>query len=145
MVIVSSLSEINLNVNRLNPIIKRHTVAEGNAQPQNERIRQILNENANQKTAEVILILGKIEFESQTVTRDKEGHNSSGRYDNYKYTTLMYSFSNFEPVSFSMSGSNCCFLTCIQISQVTSRVVWYSNLFKNFLQLLESTLSKVLV
>ena len=78
----------------------------------------------------MILILGKIEFESQTVTRDKEGHNSSGRYDNYKYTTLMYSFSNFEPVSFSMSDSNCCFLTCIQVSQETGKVVWYSHLFK---------------
>ena len=30
----------------------------------------------------------------------------------------MYSFSNFELVYFSVSGSNCCFLTCIQVSQV---------------------------
>ena len=29
----------------------------------------------------------------------------------------MYSFPNFELVHFSMSGSDCCFLTCIQISQ----------------------------
>ena len=29
----------------------------------------------------------------------------------------MYSFPNLEPVHFSMSGSNCCFLTCIQVSQ----------------------------
>ena len=29
----------------------------------------------------------------------------------------MYSFSYLEPVCCSMSGSNCCFLTCIQISQ----------------------------
>ena len=29
----------------------------------------------------------------------------------------MYSFSNLEPVCCSMSSSNCCFLTCIQISQ----------------------------
>ena len=28
-------------------------------------------------------------------------------------TTLMYSFPNLEPVHCSMSGSNCCFLTCI--------------------------------
>ena len=34
----------------------------------------------------------------------------------------------------SMSGSNCCFLTCIQISQQTGKVVWYSHLFKNFSQ-----------
>ena len=31
-----------------------------------------------------------------------------------------------------MSGFNCCFLTCIQISQEASKVVWYSHLFKNF-------------
>ena len=33
-----------------------------------------------------------------------------------------------------MSGSNCCFLTCIQISQEAGKVVWYSHLFKNFPQ-----------
>ena len=33
-----------------------------------------------------------------------------------------------------MSGSNCCFLTCIQISQETGKVVWYSHLLKNFPQ-----------
>ena len=33
-----------------------------------------------------------------------------------------------------MSGSNCCFLTCIQISQEAGQVVWYSHLFKNFPQ-----------
>ena len=33
-----------------------------------------------------------------------------------------------------MSGSNCCFLTCIHISQEASKVVWYSHLFKNFPQ-----------
>ena len=46
----------------------------------------------------------------------------------------MYSFPNLEPVSFSMSGSNCCFLTCIQISQEVGRVVWYSHLLKNIPQ-----------
>ena len=30
-----------------------------------------------------------------------------------------------------MSGSNCCYLTCIQISQEAGQVVWYSHLFKN--------------
>ena len=44
----------------------------------------------------------------------------------------MYSFSYLEPVCCSMSSSNCCFLTCIQISQEAGQVVWYSNLFKNF-------------
>ena len=33
-----------------------------------------------------------------------------------------------------MSGSNCCFLTCIQISQEAGQVVWYSHLLKNFPQ-----------
>ena len=33
-----------------------------------------------------------------------------------------------------MSSSNCCFLTCIQISQGTGLVVWYSHLFQNFPQ-----------
>ena len=33
-----------------------------------------------------------------------------------------------------MSSSNCCFLTCIQISQEAGLVVWYSHLFQNFPQ-----------
>ena len=35
-----------------------------------------------------------------------------------------------------MSSSNCCFLTCIQISQEAGQVVWYSHLFQNFPQFL---------
>ena len=31
-----------------------------------------------------------------------------------------------------MSGSNCCFLICIQISQEAGKVVLYSHLLKNF-------------
>ena len=46
----------------------------------------------------------------------------------------MYSFPNLEPVCCSMSSSNCCFLTCIQISHEADQVVWYSHLFKNFPQ-----------
>ena len=34
----------------------------------------------------------------------------------------------------SMPSSNCCFLTCIQISQEAGKVVWYSHLFQNFSQ-----------
>ena len=48
----------------------------------------------------------------------------------------MFSFSYLEPVCFSMSSSNCCFLTCIQVSQEASQVVWYSHLFQNFPQLI---------
>ena len=32
------------------------------------------------------------------------------------------------------SSSNCCFLTCIQISQEANQVVWYSHLSQNFPQ-----------
>ena len=46
----------------------------------------------------------------------------------------MYSFPNFESVHCFMSGSNCCFLTCIQVSQKAGKVVWYSHLFQNFPQ-----------
>ena len=46
----------------------------------------------------------------------------------------MYSFSYLEPVCCSMSSSNCCFLTCIHISQQAGQVVWYSHLFQNFPQ-----------
>ena len=38
------------------------------------------------------------------------------------------------PLSSPMSSSNCCFLTCIQISQEAGQVVWYSHLLKNFPQ-----------
>ena len=46
----------------------------------------------------------------------------------------MYSFPNLEPVCYTMSSSNCCFLTCIHTSQEPGKVVWYSHLLKNFLQ-----------
>ena len=49
-------------------------------------------------------------------------------------SALMYSFPNLEPVCCSMSSSNCCFLTCIQISQEAGKVVWDSQHFKNFPQ-----------
>ena len=45
---------------------------------------------------------------------------------------MTYSFSYLEPVCCSMSTSNCCFLTCIQIFQEAGQVVWYSHLFQNF-------------
>ena len=44
----------------------------------------------------------------------------------------MYSFPNLKPICCSMSSSNCCFLTCIQISQEAGKVVWYSHFLKNF-------------
>ena len=49
----------------------------------------------------------------------------------YKMT---YSFPYLEPVCCSVFSSNCCFLTCIQVSQEAGQVVWYSHLFQNFPQ-----------
>ena len=46
----------------------------------------------------------------------------------------MYSIPHLEPVCFSVSSCNCCFLTCIQISQEAGQVVWYSHLMYNFPQ-----------
>ena len=50
----------------------------------------------------------------------------------------MYSFPSFELVHCSMSGSNCHFLTCIQVSQEVGKVVWYPYLLKNFPQFIVS-------
>ena len=46
----------------------------------------------------------------------------------------MMFFSYLEPVCCSMSSSNCCFLTCIHISQEAGQVIWYSHPLKNFSQ-----------
>ena len=49
----------------------------------------------------------------------------------WQYTALMYSFPNSEPVCF-MSGSNCCFFSCKQVSLEAGKVVWYSRFLENF-------------
>ena len=46
----------------------------------------------------------------------------------------MYPFPNLEPIHCSLSSSNYCFLTCIQVSPEAGKVVWYSHLLKNFPQ-----------
>ena len=46
----------------------------------------------------------------------------------------MYAFPYLEPFCFSMSSSNCCFLTFIQISQEAGKVAWYSHLLETFPQ-----------
>ena len=46
----------------------------------------------------------------------------------------MYSFPYLEPVCCFMSSSNCCFLTCVQISQEPGQLVPYSHPLKNFPQ-----------
>ena len=43
-------------------------------------------------------------------------------------TALMYSFPNLEPVRCSVSSSNCCFLTSIQISQEVSQILLFLSL-----------------
>ena len=45
--------------------------------------------------------------------------------------------SRLGPVCCSRRSSNCCFLTCIQVSQEAGQVVWYSHLFQNFPQYCE--------
>ena len=47
---------------------------------------------------------------------------------------LTYYFPNLESVHCSVISSNCCFLTCIQISQEAGQVVWYFHHLKNFPQ-----------
>ena len=46
----------------------------------------------------------------------------------------MYTLPNLELVHCSMSSFNCCFLTCIQISQEAGKVVSHSHPLKNFPQ-----------
>ena len=43
----------------------------------------------------------------------------------------MYTFPDLELVCCSMSYSNCCFLTCIQISQEADQVILYFHLLNN--------------
>ena len=47
---------------------------------------------------------------------------------------ILFSQLGKEPVSSSMSGSYCHFLTCIEVSQETGKVVWYSQLLRNLPQ-----------
>jgi len=53
---------------------------------------------------------------------------------NVQTSVQLYSFPNLEPIHCSMSSSNCCFLTCIQVFQEAGKVVWYSHLLKYFPQ-----------
>ena len=50
----------------------------------------------------------------------------------------MYSSSYLDTVCCTMSSSNCCFLTCMQISQEAGQVVWYSHLCQNVPQFIVS-------
>ena len=55
-------------------------------------------------------------------------------YEVTQSQTWLKQLSSSSSSSCSMSSSNCCFLTCIQISQEAGQVVWYSHLLKNFPQ-----------
>ena len=46
----------------------------------------------------------------------------------------MYSFPSIWTSLLSISGSNCYFLTCIQIYQEAGKVIWYFDLVQNFPQ-----------
>ena len=48
---------------------------------------------------------------------------------------MTYSFPDLEPVCYSMSSSNCCFLACIQVSQEAGKVVYCPRLCNSFPQL----------
>ena len=57
--------------------------------------------------------------------------SSTSRVTIYSLDVLLFLFGTS---CCSMSSSNCCFLTFIQISQEADHVVWYSQLLKNFPQ-----------
>ena len=61
----------------------------------------------------------------------------------WQYTDLMYSCPNLEPVCFSMSSSNCCFLTCIHTSQEEKFQKKFSNLQKKNFQKKQEKISTV--
>ena len=63
----------------------------------------------------------------------------------WQQTALSYSFLSLEPSSFSTEGSNCYFLTFIQVSQEAGKVVWYSHFFNYFLQFVVIHKTKALV
>ena len=59
---------------------------------------------------------------------------SAYKLNNQGEDNLDILLSQFETSPFPMSGSNCCFLTCIQVLQEADKVFWCSHLFKNFPQ-----------
>jgi len=57
---------------------------------------------------------------------------SACKQTQWQQTALSYSFLDPEPISCSIQGVNCCFLTHIQVSQETGNMVWYFHFFKSF-------------
>ena len=58
-------------------------------------------------------------------------YNLNKQGDNIHLDILLSQFGT-SPNCCSMSSSNCCLLTCVQVSQETGKVVWYSHTFKKF-------------
>ena len=65
-------------------------------------------------------------------------------YSDYKFNKqsnniqlCLFAFPILNQSFFSMSGSNCCFLSCTQVFQETGKVVRYSHLLNNFPQFVE--------
>ena len=58
-------------------------------------------------------------------------HHKISRVIIYSHDVLLFLFGTS---LCSMFSSNYCFQTCIQVSQETGQVVWYSHLLKNFPQ-----------
>ena len=52
----------------------------------------------------------------------------------WQQAALLSSFLDLKPISCSIQGSNCCFLTLLQVSQETGKMVWYSHLSRSFPQ-----------
>src|SRR5574341_549005 len=78
-------------------------------------------------------------FSLSSFTFIKRGFSSSSlsaiRVVSSAYLRLLIFFpAILIPVCSSMSSSNCCFLTCIQVSQESGQVLWYSYLLQNFPQ-----------
>ena len=46
----------------------------------------------------------------------------------------IYNLAQFGTSTLFQSSSNCCFLTCIRVSQEAGKTVWYSHLLNNFPQ-----------
>ena len=50
------------------------------------------------------------------------------------FSILNQSVCSIQDWNCSIQVHNCCFLTCIQVSHETDKIVWYSQLFKSFSQ-----------
>ena len=79
-----------------------------------------------------------VQFSRSVVSDSLRPHESQHARPPCPSPTLEFTqtllFIQTQTVHCSMSSSNCCFLTCIQVSQEADQVVWYSHLLKNLPQ-----------